>query len=221
MMESVFFVLLIGLLPVNFHVKSPRIALPLLQANSGAQVPPKTGAMVNRCSAKAFTPNYAVEPGVFQSVRWERFPITIWVDPSTVKDTEEMSDLRTGLSEWSNATGGVLGVQFVEKTEDAQIMVKMVDRMQGANGRTRFAWTDHGFARLAMIEIVHARWVGGPSLQMKSRTVQRDAAHEMGHALGIMRHTTKPGTIMFHNAATDVPSRLDVNTIKTKYCELF
>jgi predicted Zn-dependent protease len=43
----------------------------------------------------------------------------------------------------------------------------------------------------------------------------------MGHALGIVRHTTTPGTIMFHNAATDVPSRLDLNTIKTKYCELF
>jgi predicted Zn-dependent protease len=220
MMESIFFVLLLGLLPVNFHVKSYRITLPLLQANSGAQVPPKTGAIVNRCSAKAFTPNYAVEAGVFQSVRWERFPITIWIDSSTVEDTEEMSELRAGLSEWSDATRGVLGVKFVDDAKDAQIMVKMVDRIPGANGRTRFPWTDHGVARLATIEVVHARWSRG-NVEIKSRTVQRDAAHEMGHALGIVRHTTTPGTIMFHNAATDVPSRLDLNTIKTKYCELF
>ena len=121
-MKSVFFIVLsLALLPANFHVKSSRIALPLLQANSRAQVPPKMGAIVNRCSAKAFTPNYAVEAGVFQSVRWERFPITIWIDSSTVEDTEEMSELRAGLSEWSDATRGVLGVKFVDDAKDAQI----------------------------------------------------------------------------------------------------
>jgi hypothetical protein len=106
MMESVFFVLLLGLLPMTFQVKSSA---------------PKTGAIVNRCIAKAFTPNYAVEAGVFQSVRWERFPITIWIDSSTVEDTEEMSELRAGLSEWSDATRGVLGVKFVDDAKDAQI----------------------------------------------------------------------------------------------------
>jgi predicted Zn-dependent protease len=167
-----------------------------------------------------FTPNYATESGVFNTVRWERFPLAVWIDASSVQDADEMSDLRAGLSEWSDATGGVLGVQFVEKGEDADIMVKLVDRIQGANGRTRFAWTDHGFARLATIEVVHAQWSRG-NVGIKSRTVQRDAAHEMGHALGIMRHTTKPGTIMLPDAAVDNPSPLDVNTIKAKYCELF
>jgi hypothetical protein len=220
--KSIFFMLvLLAPPPGTFRLQPSPAALPLIQAKSRTQVQPRTGATENRCSARQFTPNYAAEAGVFQSVRWEHFPLAIWIDSSTVENSEEMSELRAGLSKWSDATGGVLGVTFVEKQDGAQILVKMVDKLPGANGRTRFVFTEHGIARLATIEIVHAHWAGAPAAQIKSRTVEEDAAHEMGHALGIVGHTTQPGTIMFRIPMTDSPSRLDVNTIKTKYCELF
>jgi hypothetical protein len=218
-MESIFFMVLLLSPRANFQVQ-PFTALSVAQTNSGTPVLTNPGANNNRCSSIRFTPNYAVEAGIFQSPRWEHFPVTIYIDSSTVENSLEMSELRTGLSEWSDATNGVLGVRFVDNSKDGQVMVKMVDRIPGANGRTRFPWTDHGVARLATVEIVHARFSHG-DVGVKTRTVQRDAAHEMGHVLGIMRHTTKPGTMMFHNAATDVPSRLDINTIRTKYCQLF
>jgi hypothetical protein len=66
-----------------------------------------------------FTPNYAAEAGVFRGVRWERFPITVWIDPSRVRDADELSELRSGLSSWSAATDGVLGVSFVQDAFDA------------------------------------------------------------------------------------------------------
>lgn len=191
-------------LPRAFRVQPPLAALPLIQTNSRTQVRPRTGATGNRCSTQQFTPNYAAEAGIFESVRWERFPLAIWIDSSTVENSEEMSELLAGLSEWSEATGGALSVTFVEKQDSAQIWVKMVDRLPGANGRTRFVFTENGSPRLATIEIVHANWSGALA-QVKLRTVQRDAAHEMGHALGIVGHTKRLGTIMFRNPMTDAP----------------
>ena len=71
----------------------------------------------NHCNGSMFAPNYATESGVFETVRWERFPLTVWIDSSSVRDADELSDLRAGLSAWSDATHGVLGVTFVQKAE--------------------------------------------------------------------------------------------------------
>jgi hypothetical protein len=187
---------------------------------SRAQITANKKLSGNRCNDSMFAPNYAAEAGVFKSARWERFPITVWIDSSTVRDAEEMAELRTGLSAWSTATHGVLGVTFVPKEQGAQISVRMVDTLDGANGLTRYAVVDRGFVRRATIQIVHSRWLG-QIVQYRLRTVQRDAAHEMGHALGIPRHTTRADTIMLPNAAVDAPAPMDVNTIQAKYCELF
>jgi hypothetical protein len=188
---------------------------------SRAQTTPNKKLSGNRCNDGMFAPNYAAKVGVFKSVRWESFPITVWIDPSTVRDAEEMADLQAGLSAWSTATHGVLGVTFVQKEQGTQISVRMVDTLDGANGLTRYTVIDRGFLRRATIQIVHSPWLGSQFVQYRPRTVQRDAAHEMGHALGIPRHTTRPGTIMLPIAAVDVPAPLDVNTIEAKYCELF
>ncbi len=175
----------------------------------------------NHCNAKMFIPNYSVEVGAFDSVRWERFPIAVWIDSSTILDPEEMLTLQTGLSAWSKATGGILGILFVQQEKDAQITVRMVDKLDGANGTTRYTLVEQDFVRRATINIVHSHWLGSQLTQYRPRTVQRDAAHEMGHALGIDRHTTRPNTIMLPVVSVDLPSPLDVNTSKTKYCELF
>ena len=199
-------------------------ALGPTQTNQGSlpvKQPPKAKLSRNRCNERMFAPNYSAEVGVFESIRWEHFPITIWIDSSTVRDAEEIADLRSGLSAWSTATHGVLGVRFVQKEQGAQITVSMVDTLDGANGLTSYTVIDRGFVRRATIQIVHSRWLGSQPVQYRPRTVQRDAAHEMGHALGITGHTTRPDTIMLPNAAVDVPAPLDVNTIEAMYCELF
>src|ERR1700730_17122210 len=96
---------------------------------SRAQTTPNKKLPGNRCNDSMFAPNYAAEVGVFKSVRWESFPLTVWIDPSTVRDAEEMADLQAGLSAWSTATHGVLGVTFVQKEQGAQISVRMVDTL--------------------------------------------------------------------------------------------
>lgn len=192
------------------------------QSSSPVKQPPQPKLSSNHCNDSMFAPNYAAEVGVFESVRWEHFPITVWIDSSTVRDAEEMAGLRSGLSAWSTATHGVLGVTFVQKEQGAQISVRMVDTLDGADGLTRYTVIDRGFVRRATIQIVHSAWLGfSQFVQYRPRTVQRDAAHEMGHALGIAGHTTRPDTIMLPSATVDVPAPLDVNTIEARYCELF
>lgn len=83
-----------------------------------------------------FTPNYATETGAFETVRWERFPLKLWIDSASVQDADEMNRLRIGLAAWSKATGGVLGVSFVKDQSGAEILVRMVDKLIDANGKT-------------------------------------------------------------------------------------
>src|SRR3954468_24392140 len=73
----------------------------------------------SRCNAGMFTPNYATETGVFNTVRWKYFPLKIWIEPASVQDAEEMNELRTGLAEWSKATDDILGVSFIKNEPDA------------------------------------------------------------------------------------------------------
>jgi predicted Zn-dependent protease len=97
----------------------------------------------------------------------------------------------------------------------------LVDMLDGANGMTHHTVIDHRFFRSATIDIVRQRWIGAPYAEYRSSLVSRLTAHEMGHALGIVRYTSTPGTIMLPISATDFPAPLDVKTIKAKYCELF
>jgi predicted Zn-dependent protease len=193
------------------------------QTGDNGQAGPAQISTSRACNVGTFVPNYATEVNAVGTVRWDHFPLKLWIDLSTVQNASELTDLQTGLSAWSKATGGVLGISFTTNEQAAEILVRMVDgdKLTGANGKTVYGITDHGYIRLATIEIVHSSWLGSPQIQYRSRTVQRDAAHEMGHALGIAGHTTTPGAIMRANASVDSPTISDLNTIKTKYCQLF
>lgn len=182
-----------------------------------------------------FTPNYAEEIGALQGGSWLKFPIRVWIDASTVHDKGEMAGLMKGLRSWSDATGGVLGVSFTDNPMRAQVEVKMVDSLPGGRrdllllGLSTIQSVD-GVTTGVRLQIVHPSpavlRVMGTLANVHLTTAlmtQRIAAHEMGHALmgTADRHPSAANAVLQQdNITVMLPSAIDVNTAKVKYCSL-
>jgi hypothetical protein len=189
-----------------------------------------------RCDAGMFRPNYVGEIGALQGFGWRRFPLRVWIDAGTVKDEEEMRGLKAGLRSWADATGGVLGVEFVGERMEGQVEVRMVGSLPGGRaGQMRLGTTDlemeDGVPVHAHLRIVHATavvmralGVNASGLMARGDLVQRTAGHEMGHVLmgSADRHPKEGGSILRQgNLGVLRPGKLDVNTVKVNYCGLF
>jgi hypothetical protein len=188
------------------------------------------------CNSHMITPNYANEIGAFQGGSWAKFPIRVWIDASTVRDKSEMEGLTKGLRSWSDATGGVLGVNFTENRMRAQVEVKMVDSLPGGRRDLMILGlstiqSEDGVTTGVQVQIVHPspavlRVMGTlANVHLTSALMtQRIAAHEMGHVLmgTADRHPSSPKSVLQQdNITVMLPSAIDVSTAKAKYCSLF
>lgn len=188
------------------------------------------------CNSHLFTPNYAEEIGALEGGSWAKFPIRVWIDASTVRDKSEMEGLRKGLTSWSDATGGVLGVSFTENRMRAQVEVKMEDSLPGGRRDLMILGlstiqTEDGVTTGVELQIVHPspavlRVMGTlANVHLTSALMtQRIAAHEMGHVLmgTADRHPSSSRAVLRQEDLTVMlPSAIDVNTAKVKYCWLF
>jgi hypothetical protein len=141
-----------------------------------------------------------------------------------------------GLRSWSDATGGVLGVSFTDNRMRAQVEVKMVDSLPGGRrdllilGLSTIQ-TEEGVTTGVQLQIVHPspavlRVMGTLANLHLTRALmtQRIAAHEMGHALmgTADRHPSASNSVLQQDSlAVMLPSAIDLNTAKAKYCSLF
>jgi hypothetical protein len=202
---------------------------PQNNSTAGEQEPPG-------CNSQMFAPNYAEEIGAFQGGSWAKFPIRVWIDAATVRDKSELEGLQKGLRSWSGATGGVLGVSFTENRMRAQVEVTMVDSLPGGRrdllllGLSTIQSVD-GVTTGARLQIVHP----SPAVLRVMGTLanvhltnalmtQRIAAHEMGHVLmgTADRHPSAASSVLQQDdVRVLLPSAIDINTAKAKYCTLF
>jgi hypothetical protein len=188
------------------------------------------------CNSQMFTPNYAEEIGALQGGSWPKFPLRVWIDASTVHDKGEMEGLMKGLRSWSDATAGVLGVSFTDNRMRAQLEVKMVDSLPGSQRNLLLLGlstiqTEGPVTTGVQLQIVHPspavlRVMGTlANLHLTSALMtQRIAAHEMGHVLmgTADRHPSASNAVLQQdNITVMLPSAIDVNTAKVKYCSLF
>lgn len=224
-------ILIAALVPaVSGMPHSHRPAFTTQNSSPAAQQAPRD------CNSHMFTPNYAEEIGALQGGSWTKFPIRVWIDASTVHDKGELEGLMKGLRSWSDATGGVLGVSFTDNRMRAQVEVKMVDSLPGGRRNLLLlglstVQTEEGVTTGVQLQIVHTspavlRVMGTlANLQLTSALMtQRIAAHEMGHVLmgTADRHPSASNAVLQQdNITVMLPSAIDVNTAKVKYCSLF
>lgn len=138
-------------------------------------------------------------------VRWTRMPIKIYMDTTDVPDNWSAyfrDAFVQAASEWCEASGGSVSVQFIDEPVTPCIRVKWVhDTPMGhaeAIGVTRFTtvtyygrtYFDNVYMELATTDMSS----GQPYSQARARIT---SLHELGHALGLWGHSTNINDIMY------------------------
>ena len=171
-------------------------------------------------------PNYRAEVVLN---RWPSFPLTYFFDAASFPE-EFLEDYRSaiadGIRRWDVATANQLGaVMEVERREEADFVVtyrpftpaQVTARTVHSTGTPFLAGGEIQFNPTGMREGEDLVREGGITRQTFLRGISGIAAHEMGHLLGIIGHTTRTDALMgpaFH----DVPAVADLNTLAHAYC---
>jgi predicted Zn-dependent protease len=180
------------------------------------------------CSPDQFVPNYAQL--VAPLAHWPMLPVRVRFPESGGFSDAVRATAEAAYREWVDATDGALAIETVAPAEDADIDVEFLEvaHIGAADPRDTVAAVTSSRVDGHRMKSVTIR------LALENRSsikLQEVAAHEFGHALGIVGgpnqgHSDDTADLMFP-ADTVAPnvnkpiSEADVNTIKTAYCDLF
>lgn len=180
-------------------------------------------------------PNYLDQEGAM--FRWERFPLRVsivGVSLSMAGDRAPIYDqgIRHGVIVWFLATQGIVGNVIVEldlNNPDVVIRLSAADeeeRVFGIEGRFTWKLVDHRRLGHGTIEIypeVAQEIVRARHIPESSDYVANIVAHEMGHALGVQKHSNDRSDLMHsgrNHGAVPYPwvTQRDLNTMQEAYC---
>jgi predicted Zn-dependent protease len=181
--------------------------------------------------------------------RWPeaRFPLAVHVSPPEIPDALQdefhpkppehyVTAVRAALDTWERNLEGLVRFRYVDRARDADLEVQLRGelgpapesdvRVLGATplgGACRVRGWDPDAERLvADFEVASFRvFVADETGLLEPDQVERLALHEIGHALGMSRHSPIPGDLMFE-VARDRPlgealSSEDVNSFVSLY----
>lgn len=174
-----------------------------------------------------------VEPTYASQVvlnRWPSFPLSYYYRDETFP-MEFRDDYRSaildGIRRWDAMTANELGaVVAVDDPEDAQFVISysafspplIPARTIHGNGRPFLAGGEILFNPSGMREGEDLLREGRIQRATFLRVVSHIAAHEMGHLMGIIGHSTRPDVLM-GTEFIDAPTQMDVNTLIRAYCQ--
>jgi hypothetical protein len=161
--------------------------------------------------------------------RWPSFPLAYFFDAASFP-SEFLEEYRTaitdGIRRWDAATANELGAVVEVEDRGTADFVIIYDEVSPAPA---IAFTVHstGTPFLAGGEIHYvARGTregedllreGRISQQTFLRVISSIAAHEMGHLMGIIGHSSREDVLM-GSQLHDTPTTLDLNTLIRAYC---
>ncbi len=158
--------------------------------------------------------NYINELSVYALWKNEK-RIKVWVQPST----KYTSTVYNAFREWETAAGGCIHFVQANKESTANIRVYFVPKVgDGLAGNT----THRSAGKYMLSANIEIGYIvpGSKNKTLSRKSVFAIALHEIGHALGIMGHSSNRNDIMYHT--TDVigihASNRDISTIREFYC---
>lgn len=133
--------------------------------------------------------------------------LTTYIQPGL----ERSEMMKRAFAEWSRLTKNKVVFYYVDSPEKADITVKFVDKVNASNGDVS-GLTKCQYSQLDDT-MKHAE-ILIPAYTSAGRKLGRDDVytsmlHEIGHAIGIVVHSTNPNNIMY--------PRIDVKREITKY----
>jgi predicted Zn-dependent protease len=162
--------------------------------------------------------------------RWPSFPLGYYLDATTFPAEfleEYTSAIEDGIRRWDAATANDLGaVVEVQDPDDAHFVISYRHyagpvssaRTVHSNGTPFLAGGQIWFNPSGMAEGEDLYREGRISRATFVRVTSSIAAHEMGHLMGIIGHTTRTDAIMGPEFV-DAPTVVDVNTLIRAYCQ--
>ncbi len=179
--------------------------------------------------ASGFAPNFniAVDTKV-EKIRWKQFPIRVYFDRSgfTAGDTE--SRLRVGMDRWVAATGGVVSYTVVNDPSQTDVTIRFGAPPVGNLGECQGTWQDQNGGTFLTSATILLR-SNLQSDNVRPQPLESIAAHEFGHALGMMSnlsgsgHSTDTHDTMYPtgNEGVGLITARDLNTLANLYPDLF
>lgn len=162
--------------------------------------------------------------------RWERLPIDVYVDLDSLPEenrTAYMAGIERGVGLWAEATTGRIDAfRLNDDLPESPVHLSVVEEKleDDALGGTELRFASNRIIG-ARVQIVRSDREGTAFLV---HDVASTTAHEMGHVLGIVGHSSHPedkmstsGNLNYETEARD-PSALltprDINTVAEAYC---
>jgi len=165
-----------------------------------------------------------------QLLRWREFPVSVYVDMSAVPDSLRATyagAAKAGAESWFVATEGRLGgISWTDNAHGSQIRIRIGMVENGNPGST--AVKIQGRVLTEATTTIErppsdAVDVQGGQQGFIATAVAQIIAHEMGHALGILLHSTDGADLMAARLYVGTPApwitAADRHTLLHAYCE--
>ena len=144
------------------------------------------------------------------------FDIVSWENPKNIKvyipKNHKNSELvKQGFEEWLTVTEGNIGFDYIEDEESAEIKVvfqnkfneKQVEWYDLAIGQTYSSIYDAIPAKIAEMKIVIVERDNIDGTYLKKDQLYTTIIHEIGHALGLWRHSFDKNSVMYKSTNDD------------------
>lgn len=139
--------------------------------------------------------------------------ITVWVQPC-----EYSATVYNAFREWMIAAGNCIRFVDAKSPETANITVTFHPELNGRQAGVTYQRSAGKYMIKAEVKLRYMRF--GHNKKLTQDQMYAVAVHEIGHALGIMGHSSNRNDIMY--PTTDIigihASNRDVNTIREFYC---
>lgn len=149
--------------------------------------------------------NYFSEAIALGAVHWlpAAMPIKIYLAPGTgIKEyrDEYAGIIKQSFADWGAASQGKVSFDYVNSPDDASIICTWVDDPKqvinpAEGGQALVAPSTSGVMGRTKIKILTQN--PGVASKVTEASVRHICLHEIGHALGILGHSSQPGDIMF------------------------
>jgi tetratricopeptide (TPR) repeat protein len=190
-----------------------------LQLNPKGELAPKIRSLIASLKTElsrsggvndASAQDYMHEATIGGMVRWSSMPITVYIKPGTDVPgyrSEYLDLLHQAFDDWEQASDGKINFEFVNDP-NAQITCSWTNTtknaISSAEGGQTMVVPDPAKQGNILNAAVSLLTVPPTGNELSSGYAKRVDLHEVGHALGILGHSTNPADVMFYTVLPGV-----------------